>query len=436
VYWKFLKEGKFKHLVFCFLLFVLSLLSKPAAIIFPLVMLVLDYWKGRTWNMKVLLEKITFFLLAALFVFLTLRIQSKTSIATLDIYPVWSRLFFACYVIMTYALRFVIPYPLSAFHPYPSPDDLGMPVMLSPLFIVATAVFLWYKRKNKVILFGTLFFVVNLLLVLQIVAIGNTITSERYTYVPYIGLAFMLALLLHERLSRNGIGWIAFVALTIVFGSMTYARTHVWRDSETLWTDVISHYPDAPVARTNRSNIYCERLQTSSSPSEINMLIQKALEDCNAALKTNPKHVRAYEDRGIVYLRMQRYDEARADGDSLIKFAPWNKLGYTIRGTAYQFLTQYDKAIEDFTKCLQLFPGDDFSYGKRGMIYFNYLQKYPEALADFNEAIRYNPRGQYYHNRSLTYFRLGDIANAKADMYAAEQRGEVISSDYKKMLGL
>ena len=42
-YWGFLESQKNKNLVYCFLFFLLSLLSKPAAIILPLVLLLLDY---------------------------------------------------------------------------------------------------------------------------------------------------------------------------------------------------------------------------------------------------------------------------------------------------------------------------------------------------------------------------------------------------------
>ncbi|HET9826142.1 MAG TPA: hypothetical protein VFP87_12470, partial [Chitinophagaceae bacterium] len=187
-YWKFLQTGKSVRLWFCFFLFAVSLLSKPAAIVLPLVLLLLDYWKGREINLRLFLEKIPFFILALIFAIITVKIQSAKAIAGLNLYPLWTRPLFATYVLMIYLVRFLIPYPLSAFHPYPRPDHLGWAVWASPVLILALIAFIWLKRKNKVVLFGFLFFVVNLLLVLQVVSIGTTIVSERYTYVPYIGI--------------------------------------------------------------------------------------------------------------------------------------------------------------------------------------------------------------------------------------------------------
>src|SRR6266487_4457073 len=153
-YWRFLQAGKRLSLWLCFLFFILSLLSKPAAIILPLVLFLLDYWKGRRINLRSAIEKIPFFIIAVVFAVLTVKIQSEKAMTGLDVFPIWTRLLFACYTAMTYFFRFFIPYPLSAFHPYPSPDHLGLPVLISPIFVIALGLILWYKRKNKPVIFG------------------------------------------------------------------------------------------------------------------------------------------------------------------------------------------------------------------------------------------------------------------------------------------
>jgi tetratricopeptide (TPR) repeat protein len=431
-YWKYITEGKSKHFWISFLLFILSLLSKPAAIILPVVLLLLDYWKGRPMSKNIFIEKIPFFILSLVFAIATLKIQSQHAVAGLEIFPASTRIFFACYVVMIYLIRFIIPSPLSTFHPYPSPENLGMPVLLSPLFIIALTAFLWYNRKNKMVVFGILFFVANLLLVLQIVSFGNTIISERYTYVPYIGLAFLLGMLLDQSVKKFGKKLVTgvFVFVAAAFGSMTYARTQVWKDSGTLWTDVISHYPFTPVPRTNRSNYTYKKALTVKDANEKNIMFQQVLDDCTIALKADPKHARAYEDRGALYLNLNKDSLALADGDSLVKIDPGNRLGYSIRGTAYQRLNQLDKAVDDFTKCISLFPDHDFAYVNRGTVLFSQA-KYKEALNDYSKAISINPAGSYYLNRSFCYFKLGDLANAKADMEVALQKGENVSAEYQ-----
>ena len=136
-YWRFLTTEKKSHFWFSLLFFILSLLSKPAATVLPLLLILLDYWKGRKINIKSLLEKTPFFLAALAMGILTYSIQSKGDIAGFELYPLCVSPFFGCYTLMTYAIRFFIPYPLSAFHPYPSPDNLGPLVLASPVFVLA-----------------------------------------------------------------------------------------------------------------------------------------------------------------------------------------------------------------------------------------------------------------------------------------------------------
>ena len=163
-YWRYLNAGKILNYWLSFIFFILSIVSKPAAIVLPLVLFLLDYWKGRSFNRtafresrlwrKVIIEKIPFFIVSVAFAVITLKIQSQTAVAGLDVYPLWMRLFFAFYVVMIYCFRFFIPYPLAAFHPYPDPENLSPAILLSPLFGIALVIFLWKQRKNKLYCFS------------------------------------------------------------------------------------------------------------------------------------------------------------------------------------------------------------------------------------------------------------------------------------------
>jgi hypothetical protein len=68
--------------------------------------------------MKVIVEKFLFYLYQFSLLLSQVKLQSKTAIAGLDFYPLWARFFFATYTSMMYIVRFFVPYPLSAFHPF------------------------------------------------------------------------------------------------------------------------------------------------------------------------------------------------------------------------------------------------------------------------------------------------------------------------------
>ena len=435
-YWKYLQKGKQKNLWICFLFFVFSLLSKPAAIILPLVLLLLDYWKQRSFNKKWIVEKIPFFLLAGLFAFITLKFQSETAITGLEVHPLWARLFFACYVVMIYFFRFFIPYPLSAYYPYPPNDNLGFVVYISPLFVLALLTVTWLLRKNKFFVFGILFFVINLLLVLQLITIGSTLISERYTYVPYIGLGFILATYLDSSIKEKLLKWFIPSIITLVFGIITFQRTQVWKDSGTLWTDVIDRFPNAAVPRNQRAIYYGQVAINETDHARANGLLQTALEDCNTALKLKPDYAVALENRQRINLKLDRNQEALADADSLIKLEPDNFMAFYTKGAVYYRLNEFDKAISSLEKCVSLKTDFDQVLNLLGTIYMNKYKKYQEALTHFDRAININPTGVYFVNRSSCYYNLGDTVKAKNDAMMALQKGVAIPDTLRKFLNI
>jgi protein O-mannosyl-transferase len=435
-YWKFLQSGAKRNYWFCFLFFALSLLSKPAAVILPLLLLLIDHWKGKPLKSKLFIEKIPFFILSLLFGIITIRIQSATAITGLDTFPLWTRFFFACYVLMIYFVRFFVPYPLSAFHPYPPPDDLGLAIYLSPLFVLVIAVAIWFFRKNKIFTFGILFFVINLLLVLQLITIGSTLVSERYTYVPYIGIAFMLAMWLNSRMRSQVVRWIPAVTVALVFGVMSFQRTKTWKDSETLWTDVLNKFPNTAVPRNQRAIFYGEMTGDPANQNRRNELYQKALEDLNVALKVKPDYINALENRQHIYMDLDRNEEALADAETLISLAPSNYRGYYTKGIVYSKLDQPARAVPELKKSISLNPGLDNAFNLLGSILVNVVQDYPSALDNFNKAISLNPKGDYYFNRSVCYYRMGNLQTAKADAQTALQKGMNVPDDYRRLLSL
>jgi len=437
-YWRHLLTGKKIHFWLCFLFFILSIFSKPAAIIFPLVLVLLDYFKGRPVNLKLFFEKAVFFIVAFIVAIITVKIQSKTAIAGLDLYPVWARGFFACYTVMIYLFRFFIPYPLSAFHPYPEPNNLGWPVMISPLFVLVLLIAVWYYRKNKVVVFSFFFFIINLLLVMQIVSIGNTLVAERYTYVPYIGLAFLFCMLIEK--SKSGpakvIAWLVPSIICVAFGYITFQQTNVWKDSESLWTNVIKYFPEAPVPRTNRANNALKLAAEPANKVKKDELISQALEDCTIALRYKPNHAKGYENRQNIYLIQYKDSLALSDANSLLRLEPNNRLGYYTKGVVYMRFNMPDSSLENFNKCLSISPNVDYALNNRGSLLFNNFGRYDEAIADFTKAISINPEGNYYLNRSYCYYKKGDLANARADAMIARSKGMQIRDDYKKLISL
>ena len=67
MYINYLKFQKIKHLVYAAIFFVLSCMSKSAAVVIPLIMILFDYYTNRKYSWKMILEKIPFLIISLIF---------------------------------------------------------------------------------------------------------------------------------------------------------------------------------------------------------------------------------------------------------------------------------------------------------------------------------------------------------------------------------
>ncbi len=427
-YWKYLDDGKASKYAASLLLFAVSLLCKPAAVVLPVVLFLFDYFKGRAWTARVFYEKLPFFALALGFGWMALNIQAEKAIAKPEFYAMSSRFLFGCFGFVEYLRRLVWPGPLSSFHPFPPANALPSIYYAMPVLVAAVAAAAWYFRKNRAVVFGLGFFLVNVGLVLQFpITFGNCVIAERYTYVPYIGLVFMLAMIWADEktspMLKKGLAGLAAVA-AVGFAAMTFNRVKVWHDTEALWTSVIDVYPTSHIARANRATFLIEKNQQD-----------RALEDCNVALKTLPTHAQSLENRITIYLNKNQNEAALADGESLVAASPGYYRGYLLRGFARARLNQVDGALADYSKCIELNPNDHEAWGNRASLLFNSKNDFGAALTSFNRALELKPGyGLYLINRSKCQYRLGNLEEARKDLAAAEKAGIAVEETFKNAL--
>ena len=166
----------------------------------------------------------------------------------------------ASYGFLMYIIKFIAHQASSAFYPYPAITSVGLLLLLSgyPLYLfILICLLVWTATKKgeipSVIVFGFMFYFFTIAMVLQFVSVGKAIIADRYTYIPYIGLSFILGMLtdylIQKTSSLKNLGYalaIATLFIVVVFSFMTFERTKVWNNDIVLWSDVLQKYPDGP----------------------------------------------------------------------------------------------------------------------------------------------------------------------------------------------
>lgn len=149
---------------------------------------------------------------------------------------------------------------------------------------------------------------------------------------------------------------------------------------------------------------------------------ERALSDYNAALKVDPAHVKAYNNRGGLYhTQFKDNERALADYDQALKIDPNYPNSYLGRGGVFRAIGNYERALEDYSKAIKLNPSWALAYYNRGLTYLQ-LKELDKALVDENAAIKFAPKAwPPLWGRGAVNFANGKFDLAIADYNAAIQ---------------
>ena len=474
-----------------YFLFVASCLSKPMAVVFPFSMICIDFLLKREWGKKLVIEKILFVvssLVCGGFAFYT---QNKTgAIAAFGTLTLAERFMYAAYGFVMYVSKLFNPTYLSTFYPYPFRYITGYLqsiFYLAPFLAIAIVTlpiyFAWKNKKHPVYFrvagFGIGFFVFNVMFVLQFISVGAAIMADRYSYVAYFGLFFVLAYFLNEIMKRfPSFKTPLLVLLLFVSGGLaygTYQRTFVWHDSDTLLSDAIEKYPvkkdpDQPHDGKNsgiamlsykwRGNYYLDRGELDSALADYEVLImlhsadakvydkvgviytlrkdyKKAMETFGKSVDVQGDVYKTYVDRCMAYVMMG--DTANALKDYITAFRMNPKAEIVLSDSSFSYVHSGKDlaAITQYSMLLMFSPSNPFYYFYRGVGEFNKGMMAP-AMKDWQTALKFNSskdvRQSASYNLSVAFDALGNdsLAVYYADMATAA--GYAVKPDF--MAGL
>lgn len=429
------RKGPF-WLALAFGLFLLACLSKAMAVVLPMCFVLVDIWRGRSLlQPRLWLEKVPFFALSLYFGLMALSVQgggdfggmlevnralgTTKAIADAEVFTLLQRVQFGAYGYMMYVWKFFVPTGLCTFYPYPTQAQLaggyGALLWLGVLFFFGTlglAAFSFYK-KGRLLPFSIGFYLFTALLVLQFLAVGKVIMADRYTYLPYIGLSFLVLMGAYGWLKDKPNGLYALWGVAGAFSLFCLVRTmqqvDTWQDSKALWENVIAQHPDVPDAYNYLGSWYGKSGN-----------LEMAKQVFDRGVRAGAQSADIYEGMGNYYGTKGRADSAVYFFNLAVRLQPDKGKYYYNRGTAWMSINA-DSSIADFSKAIQL--GTETvgeAYARRAQGYLNKTD-YAAALADLNKAIdEFGARLPYtYQNRAVCHYNMGNYPAAQADAQQA-----------------
>jgi tetratricopeptide (TPR) repeat protein len=406
-YLNYLNEKKWNSYVLVFVFFCLSVLSKPAAIMFPFVMLCLDFYLEKKINFRTILEKLPFLVVSLLIGIVTIKVQDK-AISEIEIMSYFHRFVFASYAFMMYLIKFFAPYDLSTVYPYPVKfpikESLPIEYYLSVIFNVCLVVFsLFSLKKSRLFSFGLAYYFVMIVLVLQFISVGSMIMAERYTYVPYIGISFVISVYINNYLEQKNNPankQIIYGLLILFFGVLTfksYALNKVWKNSETLFSNAIKIHPNkAEVAYKNRGNHYARVLGE----------YELAIKDYNKCLEINPLNAAVLSNRGNVYGLLKDYKSSIRDYTLALKIENNNLEARINRGITYTLNQEYNNAIADFEFAKTIDPNNELIDSNLAYAFLN-NKEYQKSIDLYQSLIYRNKQNpDYYFKQGVGFFNM------------------------------
>jgi len=334
----------------CFAAFACALMSKPMAITFPFVLLLIDWWPLGRWSPRewaklkpLLVEKIPLFVLVPISAFITSGAQQE-AMTPLGL-PF--RLANAALSYVAYLGKTIWPLHLAVFYPYRTTMSSALAIVAFVVLMAITVVALRFAARFPYLAVGWLWFVGMLVPVIGVVQVGQQSMADRYTYLPLIGI-FIAVVWLAADLVRNRAALAVVASLVIAAcAALTYRQVGYWRDSIALFTHAIDVAPRGRVGHVNLGAAYLTRLDYTSAANHFRQAIALDEGDDNA-----------HTGLGVALAGLGDKDAARREYAKATSLNPNNPEPYRNLGRLELSLGNREQALKMLQKAAAMKPTD------------------------------------------------------------------------------
>jgi protein O-mannosyl-transferase len=397
------------------LVFVVAALSKSAAITFPLLLPVLDWYLGRNRSFRLgqyayLLPFLALSVALGIYTITTReRSGAEVAVSSSD-FNVFDRLLMISHTILFYFGKLLVPINLSSVYPIvKTGGSWRFDFYIAPLIMAGIAYWLWrcIKADQKVPVLSAALFILPISIMLPLASVGSfELRNDRYLYLPSVGFFLLLMYLLQQRLPK--IMPIVGAVAALVYGAMAFQHIPVWKNDKTLFSQCVEHYPDAQLCQCNLA--YGALLLKD---------YETAIQRYTTAIEQDVNCVECYNGRGNAYLMTNKIKEAFSDFDKALASGAETPLLYLNRGKCHAMLGRPAQAIPDLQKSIAMLPDNPETWYFLGSS-FDKSGNAAKALESYDKALQLNPNYvEALVNRGILQYQQQRYEASIADQSAA-----------------
>lgn len=311
------------------------------------------------------------------------------------------------YTLGKYVQLMLFPHPLTHDY-YPRHIEVmswsDWQVWLSFLiYLILFGLIAWSWKRDKVISFGLLLFLMSLFIVSNIVFPIGTNMAERFLFMPSVGICLCLGWLMYK-IGKSGKGK-TVVALSLVgvisllFAAKAITRNTVWENNYTLFTTDIETSARSAKLQNAVGGEIMFRANSIEDNNEKQQEIRKAMGHLEKAIAIHPTYKNTYLQLGNGYNYLNEYDQAIKYYEQAINLDKDYHDAIKNLGITYRSTKKFDLALQKFEQLTQ-------------------TGKIDESVI-LHIAATYEEAGKYYgeqgnNQQALSYFQRGlDISTDK-----------------------
>jgi tetratricopeptide (TPR) repeat protein len=237
------------------------------------------------------------------------------------------------------------------------------------------------QQRRAYLIVGWLWYLGTLVPVIGLVQLYSQSIADRYTYVPLIGVYFLLVwglCELAEWRQRKVVLPIITTIAVIACVMLTRHEISFWKDDTTVWRRAI--------AVTKNNYIAHNALGIVFRPTQVDA----AFNEFREAVRINPNFADAQRYLADEFQRRGLLDDAIIHYQKSLETDPssgWAEYGL---GSALSKKGQTDKAVKCFQQAVKVEPGYARAHNSLGFIYYQ-EGKLDEAIIELQAVVKYDP---------------------------------------------